>query len=428
MESMNEVAIVVGGNVDSGKSSLIGVLINDVLDDGNGSARSSVMKHPHEKESGRTSDISEKHFIGNGHIISLVDLCGHEKYFGTTSFGITGYFPDYGIIVISANDGILKMTKEHLGLLMCLKIPLIICITHIDITPKNIYIKTLKSIKRLENMIQFSKHVIFMNSLDKLSEGNVDITLEEKINIEKIADDLQTNNDIIPVFSISNKTGYHIKHLKHLLINLKVKNIEKDESNSIFYIDTVFNPIGIGIVVTGILKGRTIHQGDILYLGPINKEYIIVRVKSIHNNVRQIISHLNNHERGCLAIAPIRSELKRGMIHKGMVIVDDYEIFKTNVAYHFKAHIEIMKHSTTIKSNYSPVIHCHTIKQTARIITQHELQTGNKEIVEFKFKYKPAFLEIGSIFFFREGCTRGIGKILEITPIEKDDDPNPDLK
>jgi len=64
MESVNEVAIVVGGNVDSGKSSLIGVLITDILDDGNGSARSNVMKHPHEKESGRTSDISEKHFIG----------------------------------------------------------------------------------------------------------------------------------------------------------------------------------------------------------------------------------------------------------------------------------------------------------------------------------------------------------------------------
>ena len=54
-----EIRIGVLGNVDSGKSSTIGVITKNILDDGKGYARSLVMRHPHEKESGRTSDISQ---------------------------------------------------------------------------------------------------------------------------------------------------------------------------------------------------------------------------------------------------------------------------------------------------------------------------------------------------------------------------------
>ena len=53
----NEIRIGVVGNVDVGKSSLISVLTNNVLDNGRGSA-SKVMKHPHEKTTGRTSSIT----------------------------------------------------------------------------------------------------------------------------------------------------------------------------------------------------------------------------------------------------------------------------------------------------------------------------------------------------------------------------------
>ena len=50
------------GSVDSGKSTLTGVLTKDVLDDGRGLARSKILRYPHEKESGRTSSVAQ-HFI-----------------------------------------------------------------------------------------------------------------------------------------------------------------------------------------------------------------------------------------------------------------------------------------------------------------------------------------------------------------------------
>ena len=41
---MNNIKIAVAGNVDSGKSTLIGVLTNNILDDGRGLARNLVLK------------------------------------------------------------------------------------------------------------------------------------------------------------------------------------------------------------------------------------------------------------------------------------------------------------------------------------------------------------------------------------------------
>jgi GTPase len=54
----NDTRIAMIGNVDSGKSTLIGILTNATLDDGRGAARSMVLKHRHEQENGRTSAVT----------------------------------------------------------------------------------------------------------------------------------------------------------------------------------------------------------------------------------------------------------------------------------------------------------------------------------------------------------------------------------
>ena len=52
-----ELRIATIGNVDAGKSTLVGVLTRDFLDDGRGKARSVLFRHAHEKATGRTSAI-----------------------------------------------------------------------------------------------------------------------------------------------------------------------------------------------------------------------------------------------------------------------------------------------------------------------------------------------------------------------------------
>jgi GTPase len=47
--------------------------------------------------------------------------------------------PDYSLIIIGANMGMSKMTREHLGVSLFLKIPFVIVLTKIDIAPTNVY-------------------------------------------------------------------------------------------------------------------------------------------------------------------------------------------------------------------------------------------------------------------------------------------------
>jgi len=47
-------------------------------------------------------------------VVHLLDMCGHEKYLKTTMFGLTSLYPDYCMIVVAANMGPSKMTREHI--------------------------------------------------------------------------------------------------------------------------------------------------------------------------------------------------------------------------------------------------------------------------------------------------------------------------
>ncbi len=46
--------------------------------------------------------------------------------------GMVGMIPDYIMIVVGANLGLSKMTKEHLGIALALNIPFFIVLTKVD--------------------------------------------------------------------------------------------------------------------------------------------------------------------------------------------------------------------------------------------------------------------------------------------------------
>jgi len=138
-EIIPEIRVGVGGNIDAGKSSFVGVMTQNVLDNGRGYARSFVMKHKHELESGRTSVVVQHYIRNEDKIIEFTDLAGHEKYLKTTIKGISGCLIDYVAIIINANTGIQLMTREHISLVYTLRIPMFIVYTKTDLCPPNIY-------------------------------------------------------------------------------------------------------------------------------------------------------------------------------------------------------------------------------------------------------------------------------------------------
>ncbi|KAK5606894.1 GTP-binding protein 1 [Crenichthys baileyi] len=169
-----EVRVAVVGNVDAGKSTLLGVLTHGELDNGRGFARQKLFRHKHEMESGRTSSVGndilgfdqegqvvnkpDSHGGGldwtkicekSSKVITFIDLAGHEKYLKTTVFGMTGHLPDFCMLMVGSNAGIVGMTKEHLGLALALNVPVFVVVTKIDMCPANILQETLKLLQRL---------------------------------------------------------------------------------------------------------------------------------------------------------------------------------------------------------------------------------------------------------------------------------------
>ena len=426
-----ECTIAVCGPVDAGKSSLIGVLTSGYLDDGRGLARNKVLVHPHERESGRTSHISYNplvyHKKGDFNInlfnpkenksqleiktrttnnwdikvTSFIDLAGHEKYLKTTIFGVTGMFPDYGIVVIGANTGITKLTKEHIGILLYLNIPFIITITKIDMAPKEVYQNLCNQLKKLLGKATFKKIIYFINN-----EKETDDYINQMLG----------NVDIIPIISISNKTGTNIENLHQILYHLPRREKWSEIKGSIFYIDSTFLVPGIGLVVSGTNKGNKILIRQKMYLGPFeNNDFKEVTIRSIHNSLSENVEEAESNLQSTLAIklTNAKETLDKKQIRKGMVLIDNIDKFKDLVTKKFKAKINILHHCTTIKSGYSPVIHCGPIRQSASLTLNNQiLRNGDSCEVEFEFKYYPEFLEKNMVFFFRDGTTKGVGNVL----------------
>ena len=304
-----EITFATLGSVDSGKSSLIGVCISGKLDDGNGSARKLVAKYSHEVKTGKTSAISThpiKNFNKSDKSVIFVDLCGHRKYLKTTLFGIMGYFPDYAILIVGANRGILEMTREHIKILYHLKIPMIIVITKTDLIDK-LYEGNENKKDGLTKITNDVKKIF--------SKGNFNVLdMNDIIENDKSTTGIMPNINTIPLFKLSCKTGYGLEYFKNYITSLPrridmklsrelVPSLDsiiqpKTSTDFIFQIETVYCPPGIGWVVTGIV--RSVSEDNFItpninvYLGPskFNNEYVQTKVWSIYNYFSEKVDKL----------------------------------------------------------------------------------------------------------------------------------------
>lgn len=391
-----EVRIGIIGSVDSGKSTLTGVLTNGELDDGKGFARSSILKHPHEKESGRTSSINQ-YYIKNedNSSTTLIDLAGHEKYFKTTITGLNRIV-DYACLIVGCNMGVLRMTREHLITALSLDIPTFIVLTKFDIAPPNKYKETMKDIiKFIDKKTNKRRSIVHIKNEDELST----FLLSE------------FNKSIVPIFTVSSKTGLNIQLLKNYISQLKQRYNYNISLPTDFIVEHKYNLRGIGTVVSGVVKSGSIAINDVLLFGSFHRKFYEVKVKSIHNNFRENVERLDAGQGGCLNIKFMKEKFNHRKIKSGVHVIKNPQIYTT-----FKAKIKILQHPTTIKVGYEPTIHCESISQTATIINMDktELRLGDTASVEMRFKYHPEFITLDSRIIFREGMTKGIGIITDI--------------
>ncbi|XP_054274063.1 GTP-binding protein 1 [Macrosteles quadrilineatus] len=414
-----EIRVAVVGNVDAGKSTLLGVLTHGELDNGRGHARLKLFRHKHEMESGRTSsvgnDILGFDSMGNvvnkpehgsldwvkiceksSKVITFIDLAGHERYLKTTVFGMTGHAPDFGMLMVGANAGIVGMTKEHLGLALALSVPVFVVVTKIDMCPPNVLQDTLRLLVRILKSSGCRKVPVMVKSSDDVVISATNFVSER----------------LCPIFQVSNVTGDNLDLLKMFLNLLTTRMASHDNDPAEFQIDDTYSVPGVGTVVSGTTLKGVIRLNDTLMLGPDPLGHFIpIAVKSIHRK-RMAVREVRGGQTASFAL----KKIKRSQIRKGMVMVSP--ALNPQACWEFEGEILVLHHPTTISSRYQAMVHCGSIRQTASILSMSEecLRTGDKAVVHFRFIKHPEYLRAGQRMVFREGRTKAVGNVLRIIP------------
>jgi len=418
-EDFTEVRVAVVGNVDAGKSTLLGVLTHDTLDDGRGTARLKLFRHKHEAETGRTSSVGNDilGFDSKGGIVNkpdphsgaldwqqicqesskvltFIDLAGHEKYLKTTVFGMTGHAPDFCMLMIGSNAGVVGMTKEHLGLALALNVPVFVVVTKIDMCPPNILQETMKLLCRILKSPGCRKIPVIVQCPDDVVVSATNFTSER----------------ICPIFQISNVTGFNIPLLKSFLNLLSVRGDYDESEPPIFQIDDTYSVPGVGTVVSGTTLQGVVHLNDLLLLGPDQLgNFQPVPIKSIHRK-RLPVKAVRAGQTASFSL----KKVKRQDIRKGMVLASPE--LEPRAVWEFDADVLVLHHPTTISARYQAMVHCGSLRQTATIIhmDQPHLRTGDKASCRFRFIKSAEYITNGTKMIFREGRTKAVGTITQL--------------
>ncbi|KAK5639710.1 hypothetical protein RI129_012202 [Pyrocoelia pectoralis] len=417
-----EICVAVLGNVDVGKSTLIAVLTQSILDNGRGRARIHVFRHLHEILTGRTSSISHE-ILGfnnqgvpvhnNSHsklmtpeeicelstkLVSFLDLAGHRKYIHTTIKGLLGYSPHHVMLVISSTSGAVEMTLEHLSIAIALKVPFFIVVTKIDILSPD---QALQNLETLLKQAGSRRVPLIIKGYDDVITAGTN----------------QLKENTVPIFCVSTVTGEGLELLLKFLYvlppGINSKEIERlQQKLPEFQIDEIFRAGDLDQVLGGLLSKGVIVEGSRVQIGPhADGTFTQAKVKSIHRNrvpCRMVRAGQS---------ASICLDILVGDVRAGMFLLSPEQIARGSL--YFQAKVTVLYHATGISEGFQATVHIGHIRQTAIIIGIFALKclhTNDRDSVLFQFKCHPEFVCVGQRILFRDGNSKGIGEITQVFP------------
>ncbi|CAO2651868.1 Nn.00g001510.m01.CDS01 [Neocucurbitaria sp. VM-36] len=428
VDDVIETRIAVVGNVDAGKSTMLGVLVKGGLDDGRGKARVNLFRHKHEIESGRTSsvgmeimgfDSKSEVVVSNvagrkltweeigrrsAKVISFTDLAGHERYLRTTVFGLLSSEPNYCLLMVAANNGLVGMSKEHLGIALALNVPVMVVITKIDICPPQILEQTITQLTKILKSPGARKIPIFIKNREDCINTATQFV----------------SRRICPIFQVSNVTGHNLD-LVRMFLNVLPHHGNYDSSAPLeFHVNDTFSVPFVGTVVSGVVKSGIIHSGDTVLIGPDSLgQFQTTKVRSIERKRIQVPG-CSAGQSASLALRNVR----RKDVRKGMVVLHKADkpdpttgiVPNPKVYREFVAEVLILSHATTIKTKYQAMLHVGPVSQTCAIIDidRQYIRTGDRAQVAFRFVQRPEYLTVGDRILFREGRTKGLGIVKRV--------------
>jgi selenocysteine-specific elongation factor len=207
------------GHIDHGKTALVKKMTGvdcDRLDE--------------EKRRGITIELGFAALhLANGRTVSLVDVPGHERFIRHMAAGASGM--DAALLVISASEGVMPQTREHLDIL---------------------------------NLLGVRCGIIALTKKDLVDDETLEIAKAE-------AEELIQGSCLCgaPVIAVSSLSGEGIPQILTEIEKILDKTPPRKGFGAFFLpIDRVFSKKGFGSVVTGTVYQGSISEGDEIDIMP----------------------------------------------------------------------------------------------------------------------------------------------------------------
>lgn len=220
---MSHVIIGTAGHIDHGKTTLIKRLTGIETD-----------RLAEEKRRGITIDLGFAFFdLPSGKRAGIVDVPGHERFIKNMLAGVSGI--DLVLLVISADEGVMPQTQEHLDIL---------------------------------NLLEVKNGIVVLTKADLVEPEWLEMVQQEVA--EKLKDTFLEHAPMIPVSAVS---GYGMDQLI-AAIDKMVETVpsKRVQDAARLPVDRVFTMTGFGTVVTGTLTEGILQEGQVLTLFPSGQE------------------------------------------------------------------------------------------------------------------------------------------------------------
>ena len=392
---LNKIEITIGvlGEGGTGKSTIIGVLINGVLDNGKGLARTNVFRHKHEILCGKTSSFSHQ-ILGfdeegkltnygdllkpslsqivskSTKIINFYDMAGGNKTFNKSTLStLSKEYLDYLLFVISAKDEITKKTEDLLRLIYNIDLPVIAIINKIDLVSdseleKTVrkYKETIKKLKKIPIIIKNDEDVaLFSRSMEEK-----EILVTFLVSTLTFNGGLNLFKNFLKSLPKLNETIYKNDKLKQKQKELELEKMEFDIHEIIHKENNA--------ILSGIVSSGKLRTNSKCFLGPdISGNFIKVEVCDIHcKKVSVSYSFKGQYCSVCIKSLGKINTLTKENVKKGMYLLDTRI---TPIASRlFEIEVWTIDDTTrTLKNTYQPILNIKHVRQGVKIKNPDEI-------------------------------------------------------
>ena len=380
------------GHVDHGKTTLTAAITKVLAMKGSASflAYDQIDNAPEEKARGLTISISHVEYETENRHYAHVDCPGHADYIKNMITGAAQM--DGAILVVSAPDGPMPQTREHILLARQVEVPsMVVCLNKVDMMDDEELLE-LVELELSELLTEFGFPgddipIVRVSALEALESESTDPDAPEYACIHEL---MQAVDDYIPT------------------------PIREVDMPFLLPIEDVFGIKGRGTVVTGrVERGRVVTSDrvDIVGLQDETRTTVVTGVEMFRKTLEEGLAGDNV---GCLLRGIDREEVVRGMVLAAPGSITPHTTFRGEV-YVLKKE-EGGRH-TPFFNGYRPQFFIRTMDVTGDITMDEGVEMvmpGDNANLTVTL-ITPVALEIGSHFAVREGGrTVGSGVLTEI--------------